>query len=102
MEKYKEIWIVNLKDEDKEYNDCILLKGSNEYNDIELSGDCWFNELEISSVKSKITINSLKEVIDYCEKKDIRINSSRIINNGLLVGGEKDFLINESLIGNWV
>lgn len=79
----------------------LLLTNSNDFQ-VDLSGDFLFNELPVLSVLTETSVNSLDDVFKYCKDKNIIIPIGRKYKEGLLVGGEKEFLINHDLEGNWI
>jgi len=82
-------------------NSYILLKDiedlESEYN-VDLKGDLCFNcDYNIENIKETIHINSLDELYKFCKQRQININKSYICKNGLLVGAERKYLINNDL-----
>lgn len=107
MIKYEEIWVVDLESDGEVHKNCIILKDcSNEEItgfDVDLTGDFWFNtSFKYLKIKSKSAVSTLKAVIQYCDDKKVEIRKELLKNDGLIVGGERDFLINDVLDGNWV
>lgn len=78
----------------------LLLTNSNEFQ-VDLTSDCLFNYLPVLSVLNETRVETLEDIFKYCKERKIKISKDRILKNGLLVGGEKDFLITKGLKGNW-
>lgn len=77
----------------------LLLTSNNDFQ-VDLSNGCTFNEFTVMSVLSVTRVNSLNDVYTYCHNHKIALSSFRITNAGLLVGVDKDYLINKSLVGD--
>jgi len=66
---------------------------------IDLTGDFYFNtDFELYNVKVIKEINSLKELYEFCKDNNININKGLIHNNGILVGGSRDYFIFNDLV----
>ncbi len=71
--------------------------------DVDLTGDLFFNtDFEITETISETYINSLDEFYQYCINNNITIPQQYITENGLICGGEKDYIIDNNLVGKWV
>lgn len=71
--------------------------------DIDLTGDLFFNtDFETIKIKVEKEINTLAELYEFCEENGIKIPAKYKIADGLICGGEKDFIINNNLVGRWI
>ena len=83
------------------YDDQYLLTSSagNDFA-VDLTGDLLFNEFEVKEISS-FNVSSLLGVYAFCKNNNIPIPEGCITTKGLIVGGSRDFIINEELEGSW-
>lgn len=87
-EKYPDSYLL-IKDIDEPASDM----------DIDLKGDLCFNtEFSLNEVELIKKIESLQELYDFCNEKNIKLDKSLIHEKGLLVGGGRDYFIFNNLI----
>ena len=106
--KYNRVDRCSLNDDEYEYKNCYLLTGYRIPSDFEvdLSGNCPFNELLVTNRTTVIAIDSLDELIDYvrsinsetAEKLETQRNQHP---DYVLVGGSKDMKIYSDLSYGW-
>lgn len=78
----------------------LLLTDNNDFQ-VDLTGDFFFNELPVLTVLGEARVESLEDVYEYLCTYNIEEPSGTIKDEGLIVGGERDFLINHELLGGW-
>ena len=86
-------------------NQFILMQDNKNFTDfdVDLTGDLFFNtDFEITEIISETYINSLDELYHYCTANKVTIPKHYITKNGLICGGEKDYIINNDLVGTWL
>lgn len=97
--------LTSLKGKETYKNQFILMQDNKNFTDfdVDLTGDLFFNtDFEITEIISEIYINSLDELYMYCTINNVIIPKNYITEDGLICGGEKDYIINNDLVGNWV
>lgn len=102
LKKYNSIVRCRLRKGEEDYDDQYLLTSS-EGNDfaVDLTGDLLFNEFDVTEISS-FHVSSLLGVYAFCKNNSIHIPEECRAAKWLIVGGSRDFLINNELEGNWI
>ena len=105
---YDRIDKVALKDDYGVYECCYLLTGKSIDKDleIEMTGDWFFNELEVVSRETVQSVSSIKEIIDFAKENDAirsyypvdtaeRHYNEKYLSSALYIGGGHDTVLYE-------
>lgn len=104
MKQYTKIIKCILQDDTTTKQIHYILSGNNLNWDlwqIDLTNNFDFNNLEIIKVVEDIKIKSLQDLYIFCNKNNIEIPISNIIQNGLKCS-DNDYLIDNDLVGIWL
>jgi len=103
--KYDRIDIVDLIYRDRVYPNTYLLTGDDIESrglEVDLTGDLDFNEMQTSNRKTACRLNDIQDLFDFLDAIDVYYKPYCQIPNTLLVGGEKDCLIQPDLTFDWI
>lgn len=71
--------------------------------DIDLNGGYAFNcDFKVLKVIKSTPINDVNDIYDYCEVNNIKLDESRMTEDGFLAGYEKDMLVKYNLSWDWL
>jgi hypothetical protein len=101
--RYDRIDSVDIIYRDKIYPNTYLLTGDDIMSDFEvdLEGDLDFNEMQTSNRRTICQLDNIYDLFDFMDAKGILYKSYCRTPDTLLVGGEKDCLIQPDLTFSW-
>lgn len=101
IKKYNVIIRCRLHKGDESYsNQLILASDTDKEFDVDLTGDLLFNEFEVAEITT-LPVSTLEQVYSYCKQNRVELPTCCVTEKGLIVGGSRDFIINEELEGSW-
>lgn len=82
----------------------LLTDGENFSFEVDLKGGFWFNELPVLKRETVKTVETLREVVDFCKENGFLFETNgynRLTGEVLMVGGEADMTVDSNLMYDW-
>jgi len=70
--------------------------------DIELDSYCFNCDFEVSELIRSTPIYTVKDIYEYCKRNDIKLDKSRVTEEGFVAGYFRDYIVKDDLTSYWL